>query len=142
MGLRQIIVSGTAGALLGAGLTGLSTLRDSNALVCSSKPSRVTRASRKRSLPTGCSASRRIWWRCGSRSGRAIMDLSDAQLRGVLAKVREYAGNQLPAVTPARPYPNGGPDPIRQAMPTEIRRSLMVLTEDRLRRVWPVPPQP
>jgi len=72
----------------------------------------------------------------------AIMDLSDAQLRGVLAQVRGYAGNELPAVTPAPPSETGGPDPVRQAMRIEIRRSLMVLTEDQLRRLWPLMPQP
>ncbi len=44
MGLKQIIVGGTTGAVLVAGLAGLSSLRDSNALVCPTKSSRTSPA--------------------------------------------------------------------------------------------------
>ena len=65
----------------------------------------------------------------------AVMDLDEAGLRDVLARVRGYAGDELPAVTPVDDRTDGGPDPVLQAMRTEIRRSLMVLTEEQLRAV-------
>ncbi len=66
----------------------------------------------------------------------AVMELTEAQLRAVLAIVRQSAGNELPAVVPVGTAGDGGPDPVLQAMRTEIRRSLMVLSEAELRRVW------
>jgi hypothetical protein len=66
----------------------------------------------------------------------AVMDLSRAQLRAVRATVRDLAGSSLRPVRPTGTAGGAGPDPVRQAMRTEIRRSLMVLSEPQLRRVW------
>ena len=65
----------------------------------------------------------------------AVMELSDARLTHVLAHVRRVAGDQLPPVEPVRTAARGGPDPVRQAMRTELRRSLMVLSEEQLREL-------
>jgi len=66
----------------------------------------------------------------------AVMDLSEAQLRAVRATARDLAGNRLRPVTPTGTAAGSGPDPVLQAMRTEIRRSLMILSEPQLRRVW------
>lgn len=66
----------------------------------------------------------------------AVMDLNEAQLRAVRAKVRGYASSKLQAMAPVASATKGGPDPVLQAIRTEIRRSLMVLTEAQLRSVW------
>lgn len=65
----------------------------------------------------------------------AVMDLDEAGLRSVLARVRAYAGDELPAVVPVDDRADGGPDPVLQALRTEIRRSLMLLDEAQLRSV-------
>ena len=65
----------------------------------------------------------------------AVMDLSGAELHAVLAEVRELAGDELSPFAPVPSLATGGPDPVLQAMRTEIRRSLMVLTEAQLRRL-------
>jgi hypothetical protein len=64
----------------------------------------------------------------------AVMDLDEAQLREVLDRVRGYAGDDLAAVTPVEQV-DGGPDPVLQALRTEIRRSLMLLDEPQLRSI-------
>lgn len=66
----------------------------------------------------------------------AVMDLNRWQLRAVRAKVRGYAGDRLAPVAPTGTSADGGPDPVLQAMRTEIRNSLMLLTETQLRSVW------
>ena len=65
----------------------------------------------------------------------AVMDLRKGQLREVRALVRGYAGDRLAPVAPVGSTP-GGPDPVLQAMRTEIRMSLMLITERQLRNVW------
>jgi hypothetical protein len=64
----------------------------------------------------------------------AVMNLNSAQLQAVVAKVRGYTGRS--AATKATRPARGGPDPVLAAMRTEIRRSLMVLSEHQLRSVW------
>ncbi len=66
----------------------------------------------------------------------AVMNLNKNQLHAVRAKVRGYAGDKLQAVSPVGTSSDGGPDPVLQAMRTEIRNSLMILTEHQLRSVW------
>lgn len=66
----------------------------------------------------------------------AILDLNKAQLRAVRTMVRGYAGDELQPVEPIGSSGDGGPDPVKQAMRTEIRHSLMLLTEHQLRNVW------
>lgn len=66
----------------------------------------------------------------------AVMDLHKAQLRAVRHKVRHYAGNKLDPVRPVGSSSGPGPDPVMQAMRTEIRHSLMILSEHQLRSVW------
>lgn len=66
----------------------------------------------------------------------AVMNLNRHQLRVVRAKVRGYAGAKLPAVSPTGRASGPGPDPVLQAMRTEIRKSLMILHEAQLRSVW------
>jgi hypothetical protein len=64
----------------------------------------------------------------------AVMDLNKWQLRAVRHKVRGYCGDRLQHVAPVA-GDGTGPDPVLQAMRTEIRNSLMLLTETQLRRV-------
>lgn len=66
----------------------------------------------------------------------AVMDLNERQLREVRARVRHFAGDRLAPVYPTGTSTDGGPDPVLQAMRTEIRLSLMILHERQLRRVW------
>lgn len=66
----------------------------------------------------------------------AILKLKEGQLRAVRTKVRGYCGNELDPVAPIGSPGDGGPDPIVQAMRTEIRHSLMILSEPQLRSVW------
>lgn len=63
----------------------------------------------------------------------AVMNLDPTGLRAVRATARAYAGPELAPVTPVGSVGAPGPDPVLQAMRTEIRRSLMLLTEDELR---------
>ncbi len=65
----------------------------------------------------------------------AVMNLNGHQLHVVLHKVRDYAGSKLDPVSPSGTSANGGPDPALQAMRTEIRNSLMILSEAQLRSV-------
>jgi hypothetical protein len=65
----------------------------------------------------------------------AVMDLRERQLRAVRHKVRGYCGDRLNHIAPVGSG-DGGPDPVLQAMRTEIRNSLMLLTETQLRHVW------
>lgn len=62
----------------------------------------------------------------------ALMDLDDQQLRALLTKVRDYAGKQLAPVAPVE-FDRGVADPLLQATRTEIRSSLMLLSESQLR---------
>ncbi len=62
----------------------------------------------------------------------ALMKLDEGQLRALLAKVRSYAGDELAPVAPVE-NDEGAADPMLQAMRTEIRASLMLLTESQLR---------
>lgn len=64
----------------------------------------------------------------------AIMDLNRSQLHEVRALVRGYLGDRLQQVAPD--WTNGGAHPVLTAMRTEIRNSLMLLTETQLRNVW------
>jgi len=64
----------------------------------------------------------------------ALMDLDERQLRALLTKVRSYAGYELAPVAPVHDD-EGSADPLLQAMRTEIRTSLMLLTESQLRSV-------
>lgn len=66
----------------------------------------------------------------------AVTDLKGSQLREVRALVRDYAGDRLAPVAPSETGGDGGPDPVLQAMRTEIRHALMLLTERHLRSVW------
>jgi hypothetical protein len=65
----------------------------------------------------------------------AVMNLDEVQLRTVLARVRGYARDEVVNVTPLTTSSGGGPDPVLQAMRTEIRRSLLALDERQLRKV-------
>jgi hypothetical protein len=65
----------------------------------------------------------------------AVMDLSERQLRAVRDKIRGYIGNKY-ATAPAETSGSSGPDPVLQAMRTEIRQSVWDLTEAQLRSVW------
>ncbi len=65
----------------------------------------------------------------------AVMDLTRHQLRQVRAKVRAICGDKLKPVYPSGPSASG-PDPVLQAMRTEIRESLMLMHERQLRSVW------
>jgi hypothetical protein len=65
----------------------------------------------------------------------AVMTLGDTRLTRVLAHVRRVAGDELPPVEPFRTAAGDGPDPVRQAMRTELRRSLMLLSEEQLREL-------
>lgn len=65
----------------------------------------------------------------------AVMALSDARLARVLAHVRRVAGDELPPVEPFRTAAGDGPDPVRQAMRSELRRSLLILSEEQLREL-------
>lgn len=65
----------------------------------------------------------------------AVMSLDESQLRTVLARVRGDAGDDVVNVTPVENSADGGPDPVLQAMRTEIRRSLLFLDERQLRRL-------
>ena len=65
----------------------------------------------------------------------AVMDLNKAQLQAVLVKVRAPrtgSAGLAENVSASR----GGPDPVLEAMRMEIRASLMVLGEARLRSIW------
>jgi hypothetical protein len=65
----------------------------------------------------------------------AVSGLQPPELGVVRAAVRAYTGVRGPAVNAAPAIP-GGPDPVLQAKRTEIRSSLMVLSEPQLRRLW------
>jgi hypothetical protein len=65
----------------------------------------------------------------------AVMNLSPAHLRAVVAKVRTYTGAKASSAK-VLAQALGGPDPVLAAMRDEIRRSLMVLTRYQLRSVW------
>lgn len=65
----------------------------------------------------------------------AIMNLDKAQLREVRALVRSCCGDRLAPVAPDYTDTSGA-DPVLKAMRTEIRNSLMLLTEAQLRSVW------
>ena len=64
-----------------------------------------------------------------------VMDLNPRQLREVRALVRSYIGAPSSQSAPARTS-DVGPDPVLQAMRTEIREGLMELDEAQLRSVW------
>lgn len=66
----------------------------------------------------------------------AVMDLREWQLRAVRHKVRGYCGDRLHHIAVSGPSGGRGPDPVLKAMRTEIRNSLMLLTETQLRHVW------
>lgn len=63
----------------------------------------------------------------------AVMELDPVELRVVRATARDYAGAELAPVAPVGSSVTPGPDPVLQAIRTEIRRSLMLLTEAELR---------
>jgi hypothetical protein len=63
----------------------------------------------------------------------AVMSLDPAGLTAARATARRYAGPELAPVRPVGTSVAPGPDPVLQAMRTEIRRSLMLLTEAELR---------
>src|SRR5262245_35717418 len=65
----------------------------------------------------------------------AVMNLNPRQLREVRALVRGYVGTPSSTTTGARTA-GPGPDPVLQAMRTEIRQGLMSLDEAQLRSVW------
>ena len=65
----------------------------------------------------------------------AVMNLSPRQLTEVRDLVRSYVGTQPASTTSARTA-GPGPDPVLQAMRTEIRQGLMSLDEAQLRTVW------
>lgn len=50
--------------------------------------------------------------------------------------VRDYAGDRLDPVAPSGTGDDGGPDPVLEAMRTDFRHGLMLLTERQLRSVW------
>jgi hypothetical protein len=66
----------------------------------------------------------------------AVMDLTGHQLREVRAMVRKFCGDRLEPVYPTGTSSDGGPDPLKEAMRTEIRHSLMIMTTHQLRLVW------
>lgn len=65
----------------------------------------------------------------------AVMDLNKAQLQAVLVKVRAPRTSSA-GVTANLSTARSGPDPVLEAMRMEIRASLMVLGEARLRSIW------
>jgi hypothetical protein len=65
----------------------------------------------------------------------AVMLLKPWQLKEVRRMVRHMCGDRLAPVRPGT-SDGTGPDPVLQAMRTEIRRSLMILREGQLRSVW------
>jgi hypothetical protein len=65
----------------------------------------------------------------------AVAGLQPPQLAVVRSAARAYAGGRLPVVAPAAALPNG-PDPVLQARRTQIRLSLMELSEAQLRSLW------
>jgi hypothetical protein len=66
----------------------------------------------------------------------AVMDLGPRQLREVRNRVRSYLGEPADQSTGIRTTAAVGPDPVLQAMRTEIREGLMGLDEAQLRSVW------
>lgn len=64
----------------------------------------------------------------------AVMDLNPRQLRQVRDRVRSYIGRQ--SYQSSGRTAAGGPDPVLQAMRTEIRHGLMQLDEAQLRSIW------
>lgn len=66
----------------------------------------------------------------------AVMELNRRQLRHVRHMVRQFCGAKLKPVAPVFPRRPGGPKPVLQAMRTEIRHSLMIMTRHQLRQVW------
>jgi len=66
----------------------------------------------------------------------AVMDLKPWQLKEVRRMVRHMCGDRLKPVTPTGSPNAPGPDPVLQAMRTEIRRSLMILRQGQLQQVW------
>jgi hypothetical protein len=65
----------------------------------------------------------------------AVMLLKRWQLKEIRRMVRHMCGDRLAPVKPGT-SDGTGPDPVLQAMRTEIRRSLMILREGQLRTVW------
>jgi hypothetical protein len=65
----------------------------------------------------------------------AVMDLTPRQLREVRDRVRTYLG-EAGQSTGIRRTAAVGPDPVLQAMRTEIREGLMGLDEAQLRSIW------
>lgn len=66
----------------------------------------------------------------------AVMDLNPRQLRQVRNRVRRYVGKQSYRSARSRVMAGRGPDPVLQAMRTEIRKGLMKLDEAQLRSIW------
>ena len=69
----------------------------------------------------------------------AIMDLTKPQLHAVLIKVRAPHPNtatNTATATAGSPTAKNGPNPVLEAMRMEIRASLMILGEQRLRSIW------
>jgi hypothetical protein len=69
----------------------------------------------------------------------AITDLNKTQLQAVLTKVRAprtTTNNTTTTATTNNTATNKGPDPVLEAMRMEIRASLMILSETRLRNIW------
>lgn len=67
----------------------------------------------------------------------AVMNLNARQLREVRSLVRGYVGTPSSSTTTGAARTAGpGPDPVLQAMRTEIRQGLMSLDEAQLRSVW------
>ncbi len=63
-----------------------------------------------------------------------VMDLNERQLRVVRNKVRAYT-DKMPPMSSIETT-SSGPDPVLQALRTQIRQSLRLLNEPQLRSVW------
>jgi hypothetical protein len=66
----------------------------------------------------------------------AVMLLKPWQLKEIRRMVRHMCGDRLAPVKPAGSWDGTGPDPVLQAMRTEIRHSLMILRQGQLADVW------
>ncbi len=65
----------------------------------------------------------------------AVMDLGEKQLRTVRDKIRGYTNSKAEYVA-GRTSDRSGPDPVLEALRTEIRQSVWDLSEGQLRSVW------
>jgi hypothetical protein len=66
----------------------------------------------------------------------AVMLLKPWQLKEIRRMVRHMCGDRLAPVKPSGSWDGTGPDPVLQAMRTEIRHSLMILRQFQLKTVW------